>query len=184
MPRWTKAFAALILVWVLAAGVILWSRAARPSAESLVSYLEKNPLSGLSEEKRAGVIRKAADQLNRLDFEERQKLRTLRQDRQFFEQMTPGERRAFLEQTLPEGFRQLMTALNKMDPAARKKLVTRALEDIERESPEIAGRIGEADAQKVISEGLGSFYEDASAEVKLDFAPVIERLQRATQNLR
>lgn len=184
MPRWTKAAAALVLVWVFAGGIIVWSRAARPSAESLAEYLEKNPLAGLSAGKRAEVIRRAADQLNRLDFEERQKLRSLRKDRWFFEQMTADERRGFLEQTLPEGFRQLMNALNKMDPAARKKIVNRALEDIEKDSPEVAGRIGEADAQRVISEGLGAFYEDASADVKLDFAPVIERLQRATQNLR
>jgi hypothetical protein len=179
-----KAAAVLAVVWVVAGGVILWSRAVRPTAESVSTYLAKNPLADLAPEKRAEVLARAADQLNRLNFEERQKLRELRRDREFFEQLTPAERREFLERTLPEGFRQLMLALNKMEPEARKKIVNRVLEDLERDSPEVAGRIGEADAQKVIAEGLESFYEDASADVKLDFAPVIEQLQRATQNLR
>ncbi len=184
MRPWTKALAVVVVVWIVAGGVIMWSRAARPTAESVSGYLEKNPLAGLSVEQRSEVLTRAADQLNRLNFEERQKLRALRRDREFFEQLTPTERREFLERTLPEGFRQLMLALNKMGPEARKKIVNRVLEDLERDSPEVAGRIGEADAQKVIAEGLESFYEDASADVKLDFAPVIERLQRATQNLR
>ncbi len=184
MSRWVKALGILLVVWGIAAGVILYSRAVRPTAQSLVEYMENNPLEGLSETKRASVIAKVADQLNRLSFEERQELRKVRTDRKFFEQMTSEERRAFLEQTLPEGFRQLMLALNKMSPEERKKIVNRAMDDIERDSPEIAKRIENTDAQKVISEGLGSFYEEASADVKMDFAPVIERLQRATQGLR
>lgn len=183
MRRWWTVLLVLAGVWAVAAVVIGWSRAVRPSAESLVAYIDANSLEGLPPEKRREVIAKAAEQLNRLDFEERQKLRELRQDRTFFEQMTPEERREFLEATLPEGFRQLMLALNKMDPEERKKLVNRALDDIEEDSPEIARRINEDDARKIISEGLGTFYEEASADVKLDFAPVIERLQRATQNL-
>jgi uncharacterized membrane protein len=179
-----KAGVVLALVWAIAGGVILWSRAVRPTAQSLSTYIEQNPIQSLTPEKRAAVIAKVGEQLNRLDFEERQKLRELRKDRTLFEQMTEAERRAFLEATLPEGFRQLMLALNKMDPAERKKIVNRALDDIEKDSPEIAERIDSADAQKVISEGLGAFYEEASADVKMDFAPVIERLQRATQGLK
>lgn len=184
MSRWVKALAVLLIVWGIAAGVILYSRAARPTAVSLVAYMEKNPLEGLPETQRAAVIAKVADQLNRLNFQQRQELRKIRTERTFFEQMSDAERKEFLELTLPEGFRQLMLALNKMTPEARKKIVDRALDDIERESPEIAGRIESEDAQKVISEGLGSFYEEASADVKMDFAPVIERLQRATQGIR
>ncbi len=78
-----------------------------------------------------------------------------------------------------------MLALNKMDPEKRKKMVQRALDDIDKDTPEIGERINRAEAaQKMISQGMSSFYEEASAEVKLEFAPVIERLQRATQNLR
>jgi hypothetical protein len=39
-------------------------------------------------------------------------------------------------------------------------------------------------AQELISMGLGTFYRDSSAEVKLEFAPVIEELQRRSQSFR
>lgn len=184
MKQWGKTLAILVAVWGIAAGVILSSRAARPTAKSLAAYVEKNPLEGLSGTRREAVIAKVADQLNRLDFEERQELRKIRGERLFFDQMTEAERSRFLEQTLPEGFRQLMLALNKMSPGERKNIVERAMNEIERDSPEIAERMESLDARRVISEGLGAFYEEASADVKMDFAPVIERLQRATQGMR
>ena len=60
----------------------------------------------------------------------------------------------------------------------------RALDDLEEDGADVPRRISDADAQRVIEEGIGAFYEDASAEVKLDFAPVIEQLQRRVQGLR
>ncbi|HRJ72333.1 MAG TPA: hypothetical protein PLS03_08905 [Terrimicrobiaceae bacterium] len=184
MQRIWKVAGILALVWLAAGAVIWFSRASRPTPESLAAYIAKHPLEGLAEARRAEVIGRAADQVNRLNFDQRQELRKLGADREFFRAMTPDERKRFLDLTMPEGFRQLMIALNKMDPAKRKKLVQRALDDIERDTPEINERIDRAEVQKMISQGVGSFYEEANADVKLEFAPVIERLQRATQNLR
>ena len=45
-------------------------------------------------------------------------------------------------------------------------------------------RIDRVEVQKMLSQGMDSFYSEASADVKLDFAPVIEQIQRATQNMR
>lgn len=181
---WVRAILILLGIWACAGLVILATRAARPTPESVAAYIQNHPLEGLSPDRRAEIIARAAKQLNRLDFEQRQALRAQRADRTFFEQMTPSERRAFLEATLPEGFRQLMLALNKMEPNERKRIVQRALNDLEKESPEISNQIDDEDAQKLITEGLGAFYEEASAEVKLEFAPVLEKLQRFTQGLR
>jgi hypothetical protein len=171
-------------VWLIAAAIILYTRMARPTPEKLSSYIEKHPLENLAGAQRSEVIQNVAEQLNRLNFEQRQELRRLRADRKIFEQMTPEERSRFMDLTMPEGFRQLMLALNNMDPERRKKMVQRALDDIDRDTPEIGERIDRAEVQKMISQGMSSFYEEANAEVKLEFAPVIERLQRATQNLR
>ena len=98
--------------------------------------------------------------------------------------MTEEERKRFLDLTLPVGFRQLMGALNKMNPEQRKKMVQRALRSLEREEPEINDRINREAVQQMIAQGMDSFYQDADSEVKLDFAPVIEELQRSTQGLR
>ena len=171
-------------VWIVAGSVILWTRAARPTPASLEAYIEKNSLESLAPTQRAEVIDKVASQLNKLNFDQRQELRKTKVDRRLFEQMTAEERKRFLDLTLPEGFRQLMLALNKMDPAKRKKIVQRALDDIEKEQPEATERIDRVEVQKMISQGMDAFYSEASADVKLDFAPVIEQLQRATQNMR
>lgn len=174
----------LALVWAVAGGVIFWTRASRPTPASLAAYIEKHSLENLPAAQREKVIATVADQLNRLNFEQRQELRKTKIDRRLFEQMTEDERKRFLDLTLPEGFRQLMLALNQMKPEQRKKMVQRALDDLEKDTPEINERIDRAAVQKMISQGMDSFYQEASAEVKLDFAPVIEELQRATQGMR
>jgi hypothetical protein len=179
-----KIVALLVLVWAVAGGVILGMRAARPTPVSLTAYINSHSLEGRSEAERSQVIARVADQLNRLNFEQRQELRKSKIDRRLFDQMTEEERKRFLDLTLPEGFRQLMLALNKMNPEQRKKIVQRALDDIEKDTPEIHDRINREAAQKMISQGMDTFYQEASADVKLDFAPVIEELQRATQGLR
>lgn len=102
-------------------------------------------------------------------------------DRIFFDQLTPEERKKFIEMTMPEGFRQFMLALNKMDPERRKRIVKRALENLEKDNPEISQRMQEDEVRKIVNQGMSSFYEEANADVKLDFAPVIEQLQRAAQ---
>lgn len=184
MRIWLKAVVILAAVWLVAGSVILYSKAIRPSAESLIRYTGSRDLEGLDPAQRAEVIAGVTERLNRLDFEQRQELRRQQWDRTFFSKLTPEERRKFLEATLPEGFRQLMLGLNKMEPEQRRKIVKRALDDLEDERPDIPRRISEADAKRVLEEGIGAFYEDASAEVKLDFAPVIERLQKSLQSLR
>jgi len=171
----------LAAVWLVAGTIIWWTRAARPTPESVATYIKKNSLENVPDAKRAEVIDRVAEQMNRLNFEDRQKLRKLRVDRTFFNTLTPEERQRFLDLTLPEGFRQLMLALNKMTPEQRQKIVQRALDDLEKEDPENGSRVDREGVQKMIGQGMESFYKDASAEVKLDFAPVIEQLQRATQ---
>lgn len=184
MTRWVKVLGVVVLVWLVAGAVIFWSRSARPTARSLSAYMEAHTLEGRSEEERQRVIRHVATQLNRFDFQEREELRKLRQDRRMYQQMTPNERREFIELTLPQGLHELMRALNAMSPEERKRVVNRALRDLERDSPELAGRVSDADVARLMSQGISAFYDEASAEVKLDFAPVIERLQRTTQGLR
>lgn len=184
VQRIWKIVGLLALVWLVAGGIILYTRMARTTPASLTAYVEKHPIENLPPEKRAEVIANVAEQLNRLNFEQRQELRKMRTDRNLFTQMTPEERSRFMDLTMPEGFRQMMLALNKMEPEKRKKLVQRALDDIDKDTPEIAGQIDRTQVQKMIGQGVGAFYEEANADVKLEFAPVIERLQRATQGMR
>ncbi|MDX2079534.1 MAG: hypothetical protein SFU53_01995 [Terrimicrobiaceae bacterium] len=180
--RVLPAVVAVVAVWVVAGVVLFFLQQSRPTPEKVAAYLAKNPIAAAA--KRSDILESVARQLNGLDFEQRQELRRSGELRNFFEALTPEERSRFLDLTLPEGMSQLMTALNKMDAERRKRIVNRILDDLRRDSPEIANRINDADVQKIITQGLSSFFEEADADVKLDFAPVIEELQNATRNLR
>lgn len=168
-------------IWCVAGVVFVFSRSASPSPEKLKAYIEAHPLQGMEEKQRTEILEKTATQLNRLDFDQRRELREGATLRTFFKGLTPAERSRFLDLTLPEGFRQMMSALNKMTPEKRQRLVRRVLDDIQKSSPQAADRINEEEVKKIVEQGVSSFYEEANSDVKLDFAPVLEELQRNLQ---
>lgn len=179
-----KIVLAIAMVWIVVGITVKWSRSAKPTVESVTALIDQNSISDLAPTAREKLIGRVAAQINALDFEQREKLRKERIDRSFFKQLTEEERRRFLDLTLPEGFRQLMLSLNKMTPEKRQKIVDRALSDIKDGDPEGMDPVAQADAEKFVAQGLEAFYSEASADVKLDFAPVIERLQQASKGFR
>jgi hypothetical protein len=69
-----------------------------------------------------------------------------------------------------------------MDPAQRKRFVERSLKDMrEREGDQPPDAELDANARKIIDQGFKSFYSEASAETKMDVAPLIEQLQKNLQ---
>ncbi len=182
MPRTGRVIGVLVAIWVGAAGVVWLVRSSRPTPEKMEAYLHAHPLAKATPPERAAEIDRMAGQLNRLDFEDRQKLQRTGAMRTFFKTMTDAERGAFLDRTLPEGFRQVMLALNKMTPAKRKEIVERALANIKKGRPDgedDPSPVDDAMMQKIVAQGMTSFYEEANANVKLDFAPVIEQIQQS-----
>ena len=179
---WLKTALALAGVWLLAFGAIQWLHASKPTAASITAYLAHANLAAETPRDRALTLQRAADQLNELTLDERQQLQRSGTTRRFFETLTPAEQERFLDATLPADFKQLMEAFNKMEPTKRKELVNHALEDMKKhegEAPPV-----EADEHlrdKVIDQGLKSFYKDANSDVKLDLAPLIEQMQRNLQ---
>lgn len=177
-----RAAAALIAIWAIAASGIWLLKKSTPTAESVAAQMESAGLSGQSSAERSVTIGKVAERLNRLDFEERQKLRRQKTPQTFFTSLTEAERLDFLDRTLPAGFQQMMEAFNRMEPAKRRKMVERALAGMEREDrppPDLDDQM----TQKMVDQGLRSFYNDASAETKLDLAPLIEQMQVRMQHL-
>ena len=133
---------------------------------------------------RAEMIEEVAEQMNALGYEERREFRMSRKLDGFFKELTPEEQGRFLDLTLPTGFKQMMESLNKMDPAQRKRFVERSLKDMQREGENPPDRELDANARKIIDQGFKSFYSEASAEVKMDVAPLIEQLQKNLQGVR
>lgn len=179
---WIKAVIALAAIWLVAGGVIFWAKHSQPSPESLERYVQAHPLDGKSAADRARTIQQVADQLNGLSYEERQQMRVGRRLDGFFRSLSPEEQGAFLDLTLPTGFKQMMEAFNKMEPEKRKRFVKKALEDMQRDSER--GQqppVDDEHVQKMVQQGLRSYYSDASSEVKMDLAPLIEQMQKNLQ---
>ena len=186
MKFWIRTGLTLAALWLVAAGVIYFIRARRPTAERLTAYLQGEDIGGLSAEARARRIKGAEEMLNGLSFEERQQMDRSGVTRNFFRELTPDEQGAFLDATLPTGFKQIMESFNKMDPAKRKQFVERALQrDEKARGRRAAANAGRQElAQRVVDQGLQSFYSDANADVKLDLAPLIEQMQRTSSSRR
>jgi hypothetical protein len=183
---WIKAALILAVVWLVAGGAIFWARSAKVTPESLTQHIETLRLEGKAADDRGEEIDEVADQLNRLTYDERREVRMSRKLDRFFRTLTPVEQERFLDLTLPTGFKQMMEALNKMERPKRQQFVTRTLKEMREREGEEQPRDpeDEAAAQKIINQGFKSFYSEASAETKLDVAPLIEEMQKNLQGLR
>jgi hypothetical protein len=179
---WFKAAALLAAIWLVAGAVIHWAHSVKVTPETVRTYLEAHPLENQSPAERTKVIDKIGDQMNALSFDDRREVRIGKKLDGFFRSLTPEEQSRFLDRTLPTGFKQMMESLNKMDPVKRKQFVEKSLRDMrdhEGEDPKL-----DQNARKMMDEGFKSFYSEASAEVKMDVAPLLEQLQKNLQNLR
>lgn len=176
MPIVWRCLLTLVIIWLVAAGALVVVQWARSTPEKFITYVAEHPLRGLDEAGRARIIDQAAKLLNGLNTEQRREVKKSGTLKAFFLELTKEERRRFARATLPKGFRQMVVTLNGMQPAQRKKVVQRTLRDLK--STEVS-QYGEAsDIETMFSEGSSIFYEEASPQVILDFAPVIEEVQR------
>ncbi len=183
----------IVGIWLVAwAGYSFFSHL-KVSAEKVKAYAESVDLSKLSGAARAKALRELADMLNRLPYEERQRLRLERTAGRWFEQMTEEEKGQFIEATMPTGFKQMITAFEELPEDKRKRTVDGAMrrlrEQRERMASEGGGGQGTNAAPispeleaKVRSIGLKSFYSESSAQTKAELAPLLEELQRAMES--
>ncbi len=187
-----KGVIGLVVLWLVVFAAIKVSGSFKPTPEKIQSYAENNSLSEIDEpEKRREVIGKVADMLNQLEPEQFRRFTKKaedgrdRQDR-FFEQMSPEEQMFFMEKRIGKAFKQMMQAFNEMDRDKRKNVIQRSLKRMQ-DNPD--GRPGEKDVspemvEKITGAGLKAFYSDASAETKLDLAPLMEEMQRTMGKFR
>ena len=76
-----------------------------------------------------------------------------------------------------------MKAFNKMPREERQKLVQQSMNDMKKSENDDRNmkKLKEEDEkvfETVVEKGLGSYYQDASAETKMDLAPLMEQMQQ------
>ncbi len=182
----------LAVIWAAAWGVMSVTGVFRETPEKVIAYMDEHPLSEVEDEdERLKVIGGLADRLNRLDHIQ---INDFQSDpdrdrrRGFFKEMTAKEQHYFMERRIGKAFNQMMNAFNEMEREERKKLVDRTLKRMRDSDEERLGlqRLEKADpaaTEKIVNEGLKAYYQDASAETKLDLAPLMEQMQRNLQGL-
>jgi hypothetical protein len=189
------ALVAIAAVWSLAALGFKIAREAKVTAEKVTAYMQATDLSKLSAEDRAKALRKLADKLNALPYEERRRARLDRSTARWFELMTEDEKAQFLEATMPTGFKQMLSAFEELPEEKRKRAIDDALRRLREARDQIRAEGGsfqpEGTNGPVLSDelqarirtiGLKTFYSQSSAQTRAELAPVLEELQRTMES--
>jgi len=141
-----------------------------------------------SDSTREKKLREIAGLVNRLDFAERQKTRDDRTTEGFFRKMSPPEKKLFIDLTVRESMGKFMAAMDALPPEKRKEFVEQGLREIEsgktEEEMARARELGEDLLETVANEGMRAYFEKASADTKLDLAPLMESMNEVMQGLR
>jgi hypothetical protein len=194
----TKAAIILLLVWSSVWMVRAYAGSRKITAErvnrevaaaNFADWSADNSSRDAAESaRREEEIRKIADLVNRLDFQEREKNRDNRTGEAFFRKLTPDEKSLFIDLTIMESMGRFMEALDAMKPAQRKKFVEQGLKEISegRTAEEMARAeaLGSDLLDKISAEGMKAYFEKSSADTKLDLAPLMEAMNEEMQGLR
>jgi hypothetical protein len=197
--RWRPVVYAAIAVcgiWLVALAGYRIARNAKMTAEKVKAYVESVDISKLSASARAKAIRDLADKLNALSLEERRKAQMERQAWSWFDRMTEEEKAAFLEATMPTGFKQMLTSFEQLPEEKRHKAIDDALRRLKEQRGQMGaglggGNRGGTNGPPVLSEdlqakmrtiGLKTFYSQSSAQTKAELAPVLEELQHVMES--
>lgn len=191
-----KGLAVLALVWAIVFGVRTFASSKKITAERLDREVREmafadwseNPGSGAVAKERKEKIRRVADMVNRLDFAEREKNRQNRSGEDFFRKLSPSEKNLFIDLTIMESMGRFMEALDQMPEEQRKKFVEQGMKEIqEGRTEEEMARAQEMDDNlltKISEEGMRAYFDKASADTKLDLAPLMEAMNEVMQGLR
>ncbi|MEY3395048.1 MAG: hypothetical protein RL346_1284, partial [Verrucomicrobiota bacterium] len=111
-----------------------------------------------------------------------------RSNEEFFRRLNPREKNLFVDLTIVESMGKFMEALDQMPAAQRRQFVEQGLREIQegRTGAEIE-RVQEMDEQllaKISEEGMRAYFSQATADTKLDLAPLMEAMNEVMQGLR
>lgn len=188
------ALAGIVGVWIIAATGYIIARNAKVTAEKVQAYVAAVDLSKLSAADRAEALRKLAAMLNALSLEDRQRLRLGGTAEGWFTRMTEEEKAAFIEATMPTGFKQMIAAFEEQPEEKRRRTIDQSLRRLREMNVEAQSGTASASGTnrpgalspeleaKVRTIGLKSFYSQSSAQTKAELAPLLEEMQKAMES--
>ena len=197
--RWRPVvFSAIAVcgIWLVALAGYRIARNSKMTAEKVKAYAESVDISKLSGDARVKALRELADKLNALSLEERRKARLDREAWSWFDKMTEEEKAAFIDATMPTGFKQMLTSFEQLPEEKRRKTIDDALKRLKETRDQVAGGAGDPNQRgtnsppilsdelqaKVRTIGLKTFYSQSSAQTKAELAPVLEEMQRVMES--
>ena len=197
--RWRPvcfALLAVVAIWLVAMTGYTIAKDRKMTEEKVRAYAASVDLSKLSGDARAQAIQRLADMLNALSLEERRKARLDRLTWTWFNAMTEEEKAAFIEATLPTGFKQMITSFEQLPDDKRKQTIDDAMRRLREDDGRqgFGPRRGNAqgtNAPPPLSDqlqaqirtiGLKTFYSQSSAQTKAELAPLLDELQRVMQS--
>lgn len=187
------SLAVLAVAWAVAFGGFVWVRAVKVTPERIAAYLRSLDWKSLSPAQRAAALRKLADWLNTLSPEDRRKARMDPKFRDLFRDFSMEDKETFLELTIPTGLNQMLAAFEQMPEERRRRAIGESIRRL-REARErgegmegAGGPGGPPDVspelqEKVVKMGLKSFYENSSADLKVEVSPLLEEIQKSMEN--
>ena len=193
-----QGLVACVLIWLVTLGAQSLFGGLKPSAEKLQAQVREANFADWSEVEqlpdtaearlRDEQLREIAGTLNALDFREREKLRDVGGDRQFFDRLAKPEQLLFYELTYAEAIKRMMEALDGLPAEERKRFVEKGLQEIEdgvaQEDLARMKELGDDLLERATEEGFKEYMQTASAETKMDLAPLMEAMNETMQGLR
>jgi DNA-directed RNA polymerase specialized sigma24 family protein len=193
-----RAVGTLILVWTVVWAIRAYAGSRKITAERLNREISRVDFADWSDRdftpdgeqarQRREKLREIADMMNRLDFQEREKNRRNHTAEAFFRKLSRDEKSLFIDLTVRESMSRFMEALDKMPPDQRRKFVEQGLKEVQNglAGDEMA-RAEQLDSDlldKISQEGMRAYFEQSSAQTKLDLAPLMEAVNETMQGLR
>jgi flagellar motility protein MotE (MotC chaperone) len=184
------------LIWAVVWGVTSWSgaRKATPekvsgmigqadfedwSVKEMISYSESR------REQRIESIDEIAGTLNRLDLRQRKQLDEQGEVIEMFFRFSKEEKLRFVDLIFNENMERLMKSFDEMPSEERQKMVERSVQDMtDGKGAEALARLKEEDPEilnVVISKGFSSYYQGASADIKMSLLPFMDAVGEIVQ---
>jgi hypothetical protein len=167
---------AIILIWLIAAGILAAIRASEPTVASVAEFAARHPLEGKSEEDRTRISGRLARKIALLDYRQQRELSEAPAMRRFYRGFTTAEKERFLQLTIPSAMRNAFRATGATPAAAREKFMGRAFSEIETSfSKDNGAPVNQRRVEVWIREAAREAFFNTPLGLRMELKPIIDR---------